>query len=202
MHKLIRGLQLYVYSYDQVSVKEAMKAAVVNSRSKAPDHQQNLQDNVRYFIDWLSKEKPGIARWDQVTYQILVDYIEFLRDVKKIAPKTAKNYCSVIGITSKFWVNHHPKLYVVLKVTHPWFSEQTAVEKNYLTAKQAMDLLKFSMQRTHLSNVGILAVGLGCFAGLNLQEIANLKVGWIDTKAGVVHIKRVRITHEFVLFLF
>lgn len=189
-----KGSAAVIHSYDKVLVKEAMETAIAASRSKAPDHQQNLQDNIRYFIEWLSRCKPGIVRWDQVTYAVLVEYIEFLRDVKKIASKTARNYCTVIGITSRYWSSHHPKLYTPLPVSHPWLSEQPEPAKNYLTPKQALDLLVFSRKRNCRSNVGILAVGLGCFAGLNLQEIANLRVGWIDAEAGVVHIKQSKNT--------
>lgn len=193
LDKLLKGGVQHLLHPHRLTIEKALGDAIHASRSKSEDHRDNLTAWAKYFTDWLIKFKPGMKYWDEVAYETIEDYIEYQKE-RGLSVKAVQHYTSVLGITSHHWAKRNQKLYNRIEISHPWFSEAKVPVKNYLSAKQALDLLKFTRGRE--SPNAAITVALGAFAGLNLWEIARLRVSDVSLKEGTVEIRESKNKHR------
>jgi hypothetical protein len=155
-------------------VLPAVEHAIAHRRSRDEGHRSNNRDFACYFTNWLISTRPDVVYWDQVDHAVLDAYIEYLKAKGSVAPKAAKNYVGPLVMASRHWAARQPNLHRVLIADNAYLFIRKKPAKNILRAREAYLLLKFAMMSN--SRPARLGIALGAFAGLDIRDIARLRV--------------------------
>lgn len=173
----------------RVPILEAMETAIRMSRSRTNDHRRNMVSFAHYFLSFLEQKYPGLRHWNDIRPNHVRDYIDALAArPRKLSAVSIKHYVSVISLTSRHYNRDCPELYHVINVSHPALVRTSKPEKNYLSVGDLKFAIGIARQMGEWR--AELALYLGGFGGMNLQEIAMRSKGDFDFDEEIVTITK------------
>jgi integrase len=156
-------------------------------RKLNPEQEAITKRHWSYFKAWMEKNAPSVTTWLEVTDTHVEAYIASLRfkapkrgprvGADGMKPASISRYTHPITMTSKAMNRLKPELYRVIKVNH-LIPRSGREPKKYLTVEQAVKLYVWAKTNCrHNKQYAVLAIALGCFAGLRIKEVAALTSG-------------------------
>lgn len=139
----------------------------------SPDHRRKQQYNVRYYLEFLSREcgvdvtGPDAITWDEFQSGDYVEaYAEHLR-ARKLSTNTIRQYTNPIRLASRYMRRRHKAGTVEVQEYIP--KRTRLLPKLYLTPVQLRTAIREARETENLTaELGFIVAGL---AGLNLKEI-------------------------------
>lgn len=167
-------------------IGDAINKAIDHAKAKTEERRADLKRFRDYFVDWVLENKPHLSRWDQVTGEIVLDYVKYHHG-RGVKPKSLQHYISILTLTANHWHSLDSSRYHPLRVKSRYLDIDEPPEKQYLTASQTFHLLGCAYLRRNRAIPR--AVMLGCFAGCNIKEIIRIQVRDVDLDAGTLSIR-------------
>lgn len=192
LHRSLSGETIRT-SFAAVSIEEATCTAILRSRAKTDHHKRNQANFAKYFDAYMAEFWPTVRFWHEVESRHAEAYVDHLKQ-RKLSPKAIKHYVSILPQTARYWNNVDPVHYHAWRVVHPALTLPSEAKKNFV----GLDVVRLLVARAMENNEHIAATGfiLGGFCGMNLMEIAGVRVADVDLVNHVIRVNQAKTIYR------
>jgi integrase len=178
---------------------ELALAKKLTERRLNPEQEAITKRHWNYFLTWMRDNCPSVVSWAQLTDVHIEAYIADLKRKTPargpragaigMKPSSISRYMHPITMTSSVMHKLQPELYRLHHVNH-MVPRAGREPKKYLTAEQSIKLYQWAKANCRSTRqYAVVAIALGCFAGLRIKEIVNLTLADVDIASGTLTVR-------------